>query len=344
MVRRVKHQVDLLLRGIVILLGLLAVISLASPADAERQPADQQLEEEPPVTVLPETDTAVQPAADEAADETPGDANLLSPYWGPNIQQWSDYIAILADAYGFHPDFIAAVIKHESDGDYQVVSRMGAVGLMGIMPAGPGLEWRPSPEELLTPTVNLRWGMAILSTIVRQSGGDVYAALAAYNGGWDQVNSRGPRDYAADVLDSYARAVLVRYGISPDMATQWTIAIEMVAGHVSSQSLLVLGNQPLAELRTLAPHTVYRYADEKSGQTYYIRGYAVPVTPLAAQTENVGLFDTEVAPFAQPGEKGEKAPNSDPRVVLACLPSLDRLRGHASTRWYAPSSCPSWHR
>jgi hypothetical protein len=313
--------------GLLLLLALLSIAivsqAVASPAEAEHRAA-----------------------ADELTDSI-----LLSPYWGPTIQQWSDYITILANAYGFHPDFIAAVIKHESDGDYQVVSRMGAVGLMGIMPAGPGLEWRPSPEELLAPGVNLRWGMGILSSIVRQSGGDVYAALAAYNGGWAQVNSREPREYAAEVLDSYARAVLARYALSPDIASQWTIGVEMIAGHVPAQPLLVLGNQPQSELHTFAAHTLFRYADEKSGQTYYVRGYAIPVALLprsVAQAEQTDLFaraDGREEPLrARLGEKVDKKPTSDPRVVLACLPSLDRLRGHASTRWFAPSSCPSWHR
>jgi hypothetical protein len=322
-----------LFRGLLIL-GLFVVTSLALPAEAE-QPAS----------------TTLSTSSAAATDSLPNDA-ILSPYWGPSIQQWSDYIAILSAAYGFHPDFIAAVIKHESDGDYQVVSYMGAVGLMGIMPAGPGLEWRPSPEELLTPTVNLRWGMAILSAIVRQSGGDVYAALAAYNGGWAQVNSREPRDYAADVLDSYARAVVVRDGISPEIATEWTVAIEVVAGHVPSQHFLILGSQPLSGVHTFAAHTIYHHAEERSGQTFYVRGYAVPVALLVAPAEEVALFGSadllEEPLRARMGESGgekiSKKPKSDPGVLLACLPSLDRLRGYASTRWYAPSSCPSWHR
>jgi hypothetical protein len=109
-----------------------------------------------------------------------------------------------------------------------------------------------------------------------------------------------------------------------------------------------LGNQPLSGLRTYAAHIIYRYADEKSGRTYYIRGYAVPITLLAAPADDMDLFgspNTLEEPLrARLGEIIEKTPNNDPRVLLACLPSLDRLRGHASTRWYAPSSCPSWHR
>lgn len=341
-------------RSLIVLLACLVIIGLSLPARATRQETAviEPLVANSASQLLTTKDAVFIDANDSFEDQSATDLTLLSPYWGPNIQQWSDYIAILADAYGFHPDLIAAVIKHESDGDYQVVSHMGAVGLMGIMPAGPGLEWRPSPEELLTPTVNLRWGMSILSAIVRQSGGDIYSALAAYNGGWNQINSREPRDYAAEVLDSYARALLVRSGLATDTAAQWTVAIEMVAGHVPTQGFLVLGNQPLGDLHTYAAHTLYRYADEKSGQTYHIRGYVVPITFLATPVESANLFETADAsgeelladPPAAPDEQVEKLPNRDPRVLLACLPSLDRLRGHASTRWFAPSSCPSWHR
>ena len=39
-----------------------------------------------------------------------------------------------------------------------------------------------------------------------------------------------------------------------------------------------------------------------------------------------------------------KVSSSNPRVLIACLPSLNRLRGRVSTRWYAPSDCPAGHR
>lgn len=40
----------------------------------------------------------------------------------------------------------------------------------------------------------------------------------------------------------------------------------------------------------------------------------------------------------------EKDSGNSPRVLLACLASLDRLRGHVSTRWFAPSDCPTENR
>ena len=273
----------------------------------------------------------------------------LSPIWEPSVRQWASQIFVLADAYGLDPDFIAAVIKAESNGTTDGVSRAGAVGLMGVMPAGPGLEWRPSVEELKNPSTNLRWGVAILSEIVRQSGGDLFAALTAYSGGWDQASSRVPRQYAAKVLDQYARAVVVRNGLSPDIATQWTLAIEIRKGHVPKETLLVLGEQPISGLQTYGEHTVYDYID-RSGHAYHVKGYAVPVALVVPpdpdpDTTSFGRGDA-IEPHLQArlSEVRLKNSNSNPRVLIACLPSLSRLRGHASTRWFAPSNCPSWHR
>lgn len=295
----------------------------------------QELPEEAAEPTAPEAIAAL-PERSMATDEG------ISPYWAQSIQGWSDYIMTLSATYGFDPDFIAAVIRHESAGDHRVVSYMGAVGLMGVMPTGPGLEWRPSPEELLVPATNLRWGMAILSHVVEASGGDLFAALAAYNGGWDQVNSREPRQYAASVLDSYARALVSRHGIPPETAAQWTIAVEIVGGNVPVEPLMVLGRQPISDLRLFAEHTVFRYG-ENPGQFHYVRGYAVPVglTDIMDDTNAFGEPDElESALLARLGDKAAYNSDADARVILACLSKMPRLRGQVTTRWYAPSGCP----
>ena len=273
---------------------------------------------------------------------------LLSPMWGPTIHQWSTYIGVLAKTHGLDPDFIAAVVKEESNGRLDGISSVGAVGLMGVMPQGPGLEWRPTTEDLLIPAVNLRWGVAILAEVVRQAGGDLASALAAYSGGWDFAGSNVPQAYAANVLDNYARAVLVRNGLSPDKATQWTIAVEIDKGYVPNESLLVLGPQPISGLYTYAKHRVYDYVDD-FGRSYFIDGYVVPVALVvpADPDPNSMTFGRgdEVDLFLQARLSDTvKIDTSNPRIILACLPSLSRLRGIASTRWFAPSGCPSWHR
>lgn len=274
-------------------------------------------------------------------------SSVLSPIWGPAIQRWSSYIAVLSDFYGLDPDFIAAVIHEESNGDPLAVSRVGAVGLMGIMPTSPGLEWRPPADALENPSTNLRWGVAILAEIVRQSGGDLYAALAAYSGGWSQVERGVPREYAARVLNNYGRAVAQRSGISPNIAAQWTLAVEIRQGDVPNDSLLVLGDQPISGLLTYGEHVVYHYIDQ-SGRAYYVKAYAVPVAlimPVGGSDTAVTTADSlEMALQARLDQTAVKISQSNPGIIEACLPSLSRLRGRASTRWFAPSYCPSWHR
>ena len=277
-------------------------------------------------------------------DEEP----VISDIWGPAIQQWEFHIGVLSEEYGLDPDFIAAVIKEESDGDHRATSQKGAVGLMGVMPTGPGMEFRPSADDLANPAINLRWGVAILADVVRQAGGDLYAALAAYSGGWANVENRVPRRYATSVLNNYGRAIATRNGISPDIASQWTIAIELRHGNMPNESLLVLGPQPVSGLRTYGEHMIFDYVDS-DGHAYYVKGYAVPVALVAPVETEMQVFgdsdEVEDQLQARLGdESGVKHDNSNPRVLLACLPSLERLRGHASTRWFAPSDCPAGER
>jgi hypothetical protein len=273
----------------------------------------------------------------------------LSPLWGPDIQQWSAHIIVLADVYGLDPDFIAAVINEESNGRADLVSEAGAVGLMGVMPTSPGLEWRPSTAELQNPAVNLRWGVGILAEVVQQAGGDLYAALAAYSGGWNQVNNRVPRAYAARVLDNYGRAIVARNGQPPDVASQWTIAVEINRGYVPNEPLLILGDQPEADLHLLGKHIVYNSVDA-AGQAYYVVGYAVPVALLAPLNPNSDMTlvseGSEMQLYQPPlsAQAAVKSADSNLHIMIACLPSLERLRGQNSTRWFAPSQCPSSHR
>lgn len=272
--------------------------------------------------------------------------SALSPYWGPDIQQWGDYISALSDVYGFHPDFIAAVIKHESDFTDLAASDRATNGLMDILPITSTQQTEPSGEIVAIPANNLRWGMAILSYVVQQSGGDLFTALAAYNGGWAHVNNHDPREYAARVLDSYARALVARAGLSPQMAADWTVAVEIRAGNVPADSLLILGNKPLAGVRIYVEHTVYAFAN-KEGRSFYVRGFVIPVSlaEYPADEQTAGTRSQLEAPLrARLGEKSAQSPPGNPRVLLACLLSLERLRGHATTRWYSPSDCPAVER
>ncbi|MFZ0545065.1 MAG: transglycosylase SLT domain-containing protein [Candidatus Promineifilaceae bacterium] len=279
-----------------------------------------------------------------ASDEDEGEH--LSDYWGVTISQWEPQIIKESKASGLDADFIAAVIQAESNGNASTISRAGAVGLMGVMPTGPGLEGRPTAERLENPGLNINWGVAILTSIIRQSGGDISSALAAYSGGWDFVNSQIPKQYAQQVLDDYGRAVAVRSGVSPEIAARWSIAIQIRRGNIPAEKL-ILADEPVSGLHLFGEHVVYNYIDDLAGISYYVRGYAVPlalIVPLGVNGNAASDNTVDDRLLARLGMSETKIDDSNPRVLLACLPSLSRLRGELVTRWYAPTQCPSWHR
>jgi hypothetical protein len=210
-----------------------------------------------------------------AAGDAPLFNTQLADSWPWEIQRWSPQIETVSLRYGIDPNLIASIMLAESAGNDQLVSYAGAVGLMGVMPQGPGFMYRPTAEELFDPNTNLNMGAAILADILRQSGGDIHAALAAYNGGWDLVDHPVPRGYAAKVLNFYGQSIASRAGMSTDFATRWTIGVEIRGGHIPTESLL-LGDNTVAVLNKYGEHLIYRGVDA-NGRTYFIKGYAVPV-------------------------------------------------------------------
>lgn len=119
-------------------------------------------------------------------------------------------------------DFIAATITHESakTWDPTVVSRVGALGLMQIMPATgaflaveEGVPWTTAEQVLFDPITNIRLGCRYLNDMVALYEKD--GGLAAYNGGprraemWlaqnrnDQILWEETRNYIPAVLKLY---------------------------------------------------------------------------------------------------------------------------------------------
>ena len=282
-------------------------------------------------------------SATAALAEESAAAPRVSAYWPDSITRWSNQIYKVAYMYGLDPDLVAAVVQAESRGQADVESYAGAVGLMGVMPYGPGMEWRPTAVQLRDPETNLRWGSSILADILHQTGGDVFAALAAYNGGWHQANRAYTRAYAAEVLNDYAQAVVVRNGGETDIAATWTIAIEKNRGYVPQERYLILGDQPATQNYLFGEHVVYQAID-KRGTAYYVKGYAVPLKAPPPERADVGEGmgqDGAVNTAVTNADTVDKSRTRAPRVLLACLPTLERLRGQVSSRWFAPSTCPS---
>lgn len=104
-------------------------------------------------------------------------------------RNFEDHLETHAGAVGLDPFLVAALIRQESVWEPRARSRVGALGLMQVMPATGRLIARSlrvrgwNTDQLLEPETNLRFGTYYLSLALQRFGGDLPRALAAYNAG-----------------------------------------------------------------------------------------------------------------------------------------------------------------
>jgi len=93
------------------------------------------------------------------------------------------------------PELVLSVIQVESNFDRWAISRVGARGLMQIMPFWLKEIGKPD-DDLFTPNTNLRFGCTILRHYLDREKGDLVRGLARYNG------SLGSKRYSNKVLNA----------------------------------------------------------------------------------------------------------------------------------------------
>lgn len=93
---------------------------------------------------------------------------------------------------GLPPELVLAVIEVESNFNPYAISAAGARGLMQVMPFWLKRIGKPG-DSLFRVQTNLRYGCTILKYYLDKEGGNLFHALARYNG------SRGQRWYPARV-------------------------------------------------------------------------------------------------------------------------------------------------
>ncbi|MGH7204827.1 MAG: transglycosylase SLT domain-containing protein [Nitrospiraceae bacterium] len=87
------------------------------------------------------------------------------------------------------PYLVAAIIREESQYDSRAVSRVGAVGLMQVMPATAQTVARSlgvpdvMRDELFNQEINIRLGVGYLAKLLQQFSGNIMYTVAAYNAG-----------------------------------------------------------------------------------------------------------------------------------------------------------------
>jgi peptidoglycan lytic transglycosylase len=135
-------------------------------------------------------------------------ASLTAPPYFNHVRYglyYHDLIVNDSQTYGFDPLFMFSVIRQESLFEGFVKSTAGAHGLMQIIPdtgtqIADELNWPPNynSDDLYRPNVSIKFGAYYLAKNRDLLGGDIYAMLAAYNGGpgnalaWSQLAGGDP--------------------------------------------------------------------------------------------------------------------------------------------------------
>ncbi len=135
-------------------------------------------------------------------------AEILRAYYP---LEYGDEIRAAARANRLAPALVAGIIRQESAFDRKATSRVGAKGLMQLMPATAremsrklGMDYHPSRLE--DPEVNLQLGAAYLRQLIDEFDGNVELAVASYNGGPNRIR-RLWKENGGGELDSFVETM-----------------------------------------------------------------------------------------------------------------------------------------
>lgn len=150
------------------------------------------------------------------------DPNLKTPT-GLRLFYPSQFFDVVKEHAGTNdPVLILSLIRQESAFNVRATSRVGARGLMQLMPRTARAFQRVSNNELYQPGVNVKIGNKFFSRLLKKYDGSVGLSLAAYNAGplqvdeWrrryptdnqilfmDMIPFRETREYVAIILRNY---------------------------------------------------------------------------------------------------------------------------------------------
>jgi hypothetical protein len=139
----------------------------------------------------------------------PGDVKLR---FSTGNQRLDGLIVYSAARHGVDPLLIYLVMREESGFNYRAVSRVGARGLMQLMP---GTAARLGVRNIHDPVENVEAGTRYLRSLIDMFGGDINLALAGYNAGEGAVLKYGRRippynetmNYVWRINTAYRRAI-----------------------------------------------------------------------------------------------------------------------------------------
>ena len=134
-------------------------------------------------------------------------SNMTAAKMEKRASGYKKVIEIYSTAYEVDPDMVKAIIAVESCFDRNAVSRVGAQGLMQLMP--------PTARQLkvwnsFDANENIRGGTQYFSQMLTRFDNDTELALAAYNAGPGAVEKYGGIPPYAETM-GYVKKVLKRY-------------------------------------------------------------------------------------------------------------------------------------
>ena len=119
---------------------------------------------------------------------------------------YDSYIAEAAQIYNIPAAFIKAVIKIESNFNPRAVSRVGAMGLMQLMPATAA---HMKVDDPFDPRQNIMGGTRYLRRLADKYDGDINLVLSGYHAGPGNVEKAGGIPF--EKTQSYVRNVYSWY-------------------------------------------------------------------------------------------------------------------------------------
>jgi soluble lytic murein transglycosylase-like protein len=130
-----------------------------------------------------------------------------------------------AKKYELSPLLIDAVARQESGYRVNAVSRVGAIGVMQLMPGTARMLGVRNPRD---PQANIDGGARYLRRLLDRFGGDVSLALAAYNAGPARVERAGGIPRIAET-QNYVAKILARLTSGAAAATAAAQAVVQIA-------------------------------------------------------------------------------------------------------------------
>lgn len=108
--------------------------------------------------------------------------------------RYKDTIYKYASVYDIEPEVVCAIINIESGFNSNAVSKVGAIGLMQLMPDTASEIAQKlnidnyTVEMLYSPEINIRFGCFYLRYLLNMYDGNMINAVSSYNAGFNKVN------------------------------------------------------------------------------------------------------------------------------------------------------------